>query len=115
MEVDSEKNLHVGTESTNEKKTSNYLNHSLFEKGFSTKNNFSELSIIEENRINNSEKILEITPCLTFPNLFLNYKNIIIDEYGLEGSSDNYLGKKTFFGTDKNYIENKNKNFSHIN
>ena len=115
MEVDSEKNLHVGTESTNEKKTSNYLNHSLFEKGFSTKNNFSELSIIEENRINNSEKILEITPSLSFPNLFLNYKNIIIDEYGLEGSSDNYQGKKTFFGTNKNYIEKKNKIFSHIN
>jgi len=115
VEVDSEKNLHVGTESTNEKKTSNYLNHSLFEKGFSTKNNFSELSIIEENRINNSEKILEITPSLSFPNLFLNYKNIIIDEYGLEGSSDNYQGKKTFFGTNKNYIEKKNKIFSHIN
>lgn len=115
VEVYSEKNLHVATEVTNEKKPSNNLNHSLFEKGFSIKNNYSELSIIEENRINNSEKILEITPCLTFPNLFLNYKNIIIDEYGLEGSSDNYLGKKTFFGTDKNYIENKNKNFSHIN
>lgn len=115
VEVYSEKNLHVATEVTNEKKPSNNLNHSLFEKGFSIKNNYSELSIIEENRINNSEKILEITPCLTFPNLFLNYKNIIIDEYGLEGSSDNYLGKKTFFGIDKNYIENKNKNFSHIN
>jgi hypothetical protein len=75
--------------------------------------NFSEFSIVEKNRIIHSEKILEISPPINFPNLFLNYKNIIIDEYGLEGSSDNFIGKKIFFGINKS--ENKNNNFNHVN
>jgi hypothetical protein len=73
----------------------------------------TELPIIEENRINNSEKILHIYPPLTFPNLFLNRKNIIIDEFGLQGLPNSYKGKLTFFGVDINY--NENKSISHVN
>ena len=62
------------TESTVWKK--NNTNQSIYEKGFNIKNDLSELPIIEENRIQKSEKILQIIPSLTFPNLFLNYKNI---------------------------------------
>ena len=111
IEVDSEgkKFLNIITESTNEKKNSNF-NYS--EKRINSKN-FSEFSIIEKNRIIHSEKMLEISPPINFPNLFLNYKNIIIDEYGLEGSSDNFIGKKIFFGI--NNSENKNNNFNHVN
>ena len=101
--------MNVITESSNEKKNSN-INYS--EKRINSKN-FSEFSIIEKNRIIHSEKILEISPPINFPNLFLNYKNIIIDEYGLEGTSDNFIGKKIFFGINKS--ENKNNNFNHVN
>ena len=34
--------------------------------------------------MNKSQKILQIIPPLTFPNLFLNKKNIIIDEFGFK-------------------------------
>ena len=100
------------TESTLWKK--NNTNQSILEKSFNIKTDLSELPIIEENRIQKSEKILQIIPSLTFPNLFLNYKNIKIDEYGLEGCVDNFKGKKTFFGINQSNNE-KNINFSHVN
>ena len=109
IDVDYDKNnLNIITDSTNDKKyPSNLLNHP------QNKVKLSELPIIEENRINNSEKILHIYPPLTFPNLFLNRKNIVIDEFGLQGSPNSYKGKLTFFGIDLNF--NENKSISHVN
>ncbi len=63
--------------------------------------------------MNNSQKTLQIIPPLTFPNLFLNKKNIIIDEFGVQGVGGPYKGKLTFFGVDINYHENKS--ISHTN
>ena len=63
--------------------------------------------------MNKSQKILQIIPPLTFPNLFLNKKNIIIDEFGVQGVERPYKGKLTFFGVDINYYENNS--ISHVN
>ena len=115
IDVDYDKNiLNNITESTNDKKKpSNLLNHPQNINNMNNKVKVTQLPIIEENRINNSEKILHIYPPLTFPNLFLNRKNIIIDEFGLQGLPNSYKGKLTFFGVDINY--NENKSISHVN
>ena len=75
---------------------------------------FSEFSLVEKNRIIKSEKIVEIIPPLNFPNLFLNYKSIIINEYGLKDSIDNFIGKKIFFGINKTE-KKKNNNLNEVN
>ena len=113
--MDEDKNVNI-TESTNDKKYSSPKNikNSKFEKSIINKNTeISSLPIIKQSRITNSEKILYIYPPLTFPNLFLNRKNIIIDEFGLQGVEGPYIGKLTFFGIDINY--NENKSISHTN
>ena len=114
--MDEDKNVNI-TESTNDKKYSSPKNikNSKFEKSIINKNTeISSLPIIKQSRITNSEKILYIYPPLTFPNLFLNRKNIIIDEFGLQGTPGPYKGKLTFFGIDIKYNE-KNSQISHVN
>ena len=92
------------------------MNHSLREDQSqlikqNTKNEFN--SILNDSMKNSSGKILYINPPLTFPNLFLNHKDIIIDEYGLQGVSRENKGKLTFFGIDTKYSEGKSN--SHAN
>ena len=57
-------------------------------------------SISEEINNGSSTKLLYIKPPLTFPNLFLNHKDIIIDEFGLKGIPKENKGKLTFLGID---------------
>ena len=104
---DSEKNINNNTETLEKKNSSSHLiNHSSREDKNQlikqdTKNEFND-SIK-----NTSDKILYINAPLTFPNLFLNHKNIIIDEYGLQGIPKENKGKLTFFGIDTKYLEGK--------
>ncbi len=70
-------------------------------------------SISEEINNGSSTKLLYIKPPLTFPNLFLNHKDIIIDEFGLKGIPKENKGKLTFFGIDKKYF--KGNSNSHEN
>ena len=104
---DSEKNINNNTETLEKKNSSSHLiNHSSREDKNQlikqdTKNEFND-SIK-----NTSDKILYINAPLAFPNLFLNHKNIIIDEYGLQGIPKENKGKLTFFGIDTKYLEGK--------
>ena len=108
MDVDDlEKNINNNTETLEKKNSSSHIiNHSSREDKNQlikqdTKNEFND-SIK-----NTSDKILYINAPLTFPNLFLNHKNIIIDEYGLQGIPKENKGKLTFFGIDTKYLEGK--------
>ena len=108
MDVDDlEKNINNNIETLEKKNSSSHLiNHSSREDKNQlikqdTKNEFND-SIK-----NTSDKILYINAPLTFPNLFLNHKNIIIDEYGLQGIPKENKGKLTFFGIDTKYLEGK--------
>lgn len=47
-------------------------------------------------------KILNVTPSFLTPDLFINNKNIMIDENGLMSSPEDKRGKFTFFGIDPN-------------
>ena len=47
-------------------------------------------------------KILNVTPSFLTPDLFINNKNIMIDENGLMSSQEDKRGKFTFFGIDPN-------------
>ena len=104
---DSEKNINNNTETLEKKNSSSHLiNHSSREDKNQlikqdTKNEFNDPIK------NTSDKILYINAPLTFPNLFLNHKNIIIDEYGLQGIPKENKGKLTFFGIDTKYLEGK--------
>ena len=58
-----------------------------------TKNEFNEHSIFDNTKKSQYGKILYVSPPLTFPNLFLNHKDIIIDEFGLQGIPRQNKGK----------------------
>jgi hypothetical protein len=108
MDVDDlEKNINNNTETLEKKNSSSHIiNHSSRE----DKNQLIKQDIKNEfndSIKNTSDKILYINAPLTFPNLFLNHKNIIIDEYGLQGIPKENKGKLTFFGIDTKYLEGK--------
>ena len=108
MDVDDlEKNINNNTETLEKKNSySHIINHSSRE----DKNQLIKQDIKNEfndSIKNTSDKILYINAPLTFPNLFLNHKNIIIDEYGLQGIPKENKGKLTFFGIDTKYLEGK--------
>ena len=120
IEVDeSDKIINNNTETIEKKNSStNLMNDYLREKQNqiieqNTKNEFNEHSIFDNTKKSQYGKILYVSPPLTFPNLFLNHKDIIIDEFGLQGIPRENKGKLTFFGIDPKYLEGKSN--SHAN
>ena len=54
----------------------------------------------ENKNIIKNNKLLYVTPSFLCPDLFINNKNILIDENGLRSAPDEKKGKFTFFGID---------------
>ena len=59
---------------------------------FSNKEQMINLETRPKNSLSSS-KVLYFIPSINFPNLFLNHKDIIIDEFGLQGLNNETKGK----------------------
>ena len=90
------------------------MNQSLLEKRDQTlnANSQNDLPIFDQITKSRTGKLIYVNPPLSFPNLFLNHKDIIIDEFGLRGSPKENKGRLVFFGIDSKYSGMSN---SHIN
>ena len=90
------------------------MNQSLLENKNQTinTNNQNEIQIFDQITKSRTGKLLYVIPPLSFPNLFLNHKDIIIDEFGIRGSPNENKGRLVFFGIDSKYTQMSN---SHLN
>ena len=83
---------------------------------FSNKEQMINLETRPKNSLSSS-KVLYFIPPINYPNLFINHKDIIIDEFGMQGINNNETkGKLTFFGIDPKYSDgNENEKELHKN